>query len=120
MSGRGSVEPRGAEAVDDGGEVAEIDEAGVEDVAEGEKEIGEGEEVGEEPSEADARDAGGGGRIARCTGDGGGACMSVCVLLRCQCAEEHEGGETEDDVGERSGGGDEARDRRSLQRGGRD
>ena len=62
---RGSIEPRGAESVDDGGEVAKIDEAGVEDVAGGEKEIGEGEEIEEEEGEAEARDAGGGRRGGR-------------------------------------------------------
>jgi hypothetical protein len=51
---------------------------------------------------------------------GAGLCASVCVLLRCEKAEEREGGEAEEDVGERSGGGDETRGRRSLQRGGRD
>ena len=56
---RGSGEPRGPEAGDDGGEVAEIDEAGVEDVAGGEEKIGEGEEIEEEAGEADARGAGG-------------------------------------------------------------
>jgi hypothetical protein len=59
---RGSIEPGGAESVDDGGEVAEVDEAGVEDISGGEKEIGEGEKVEEEEGEADARDAEGGRR----------------------------------------------------------
>src|SRR5580693_10349975 len=82
---RGSIEPGGAESVDDGGQVAEVDEAGVEDISGGEKEIGEGEKVEEEEgeAEADARDAEGGRRGGRGVGVDAGLRASVCVLLRC-------------------------------------